>query len=216
VHLSTTRRSAIRRSGDRPVPRRVRHRTPGRSGGRSQSAPASAAHDPSAARLRTGLLVDRGSSPSSRTDVRSAPIRHARARTGGEDVARLRVGAVGAFRRPTNAAPGIAAPAGRSGGDVTESGIPGQTLPSHTLPRQTVSIRLVLLYQRLFDGRPSPCRFTPSCSAYALEALEVHGTMRGQWLTLRRLVRCRPFGPSGWDPVPEAAAHATTACEKGC
>jgi putative membrane protein insertion efficiency factor len=54
------------------------------------------------------------------------------------------------------------------------------------------------------EGRPSPCRFTPTCSAYAVEALEVHGRWRGLWLTLRRLVRCRPFGPSGWDPVPEA------------
>jgi putative membrane protein insertion efficiency factor len=53
------------------------------------------------------------------------------------------------------------------------------------------------------EGRPSPCRFTPSCSAYAVEALEVHGSARGLWLTMRRLVRCRPFGPSGWDPVPE-------------
>jgi putative membrane protein insertion efficiency factor len=52
------------------------------------------------------------------------------------------------------------------------------------------------------EGRPSPCRFTPSCSAYALEALDTHGTRRGLWLTLRRLVRCRPFGPSGYDPVP--------------
>jgi uncharacterized protein len=58
-------------------------------------------------------------------------------------------------------------------------------------------------YQRVFEGRPSPCRFTPSCSTYAREALIVHGTGRGLWLTLRRLTRCRPFGPSGYDPVPE-------------
>ena len=64
-------------------------------------------------------------------------------------------------------------------------------------------IRLVIGYQKAAEGRPSPCRFTPSCSAYAIEALEVHGTARGLWLTVRRLVRCRPFGPSGWDPVPE-------------
>ena len=63
-------------------------------------------------------------------------------------------------------------------------------------------IRLVLAYQRAMDGRPSPCRFTPTCSSYAIEALETHGTLRGLWLTLRRFVRCRPFGPSGWDPVP--------------
>ena len=49
----------------------------------------------------------------------------------------------------------------------------------------------------------SACRFEPTCSAYAIEALDVHGTTRGLWLTVRRLLRCRPFGPSGWDPVPE-------------
>ncbi|HSB88328.1 MAG TPA: membrane protein insertion efficiency factor YidD [Ilumatobacteraceae bacterium] len=64
-------------------------------------------------------------------------------------------------------------------------------------------ISLVDSYQRAFAGRPSPCRFTPSCSTYAREALEVHGTARGLWLTVRRLLRCRPFGPSGYDPVPE-------------
>lgn len=63
-------------------------------------------------------------------------------------------------------------------------------------------------YQRAFSGRPSPCRFYPTCSAYAHEAYEVHGTVRGSWLTVRRLVRCRPLGPSGFDPVPEADSHA--------
>ncbi len=63
-------------------------------------------------------------------------------------------------------------------------------------------IRLVIAYQRATEGRPSPCRFTPSCSSYAVEALQIHGTMRGLWLSIRRLLRCRPFGPSGWDPVP--------------
>ena len=63
-------------------------------------------------------------------------------------------------------------------------------------------MRAVLWYQRVREGRLSPCRFTPSCSAYALEALERHGTARGTRLTARRLLRCRPFGPSGYDPVP--------------
>ncbi len=64
-------------------------------------------------------------------------------------------------------------------------------------------LRMIVGYQRAVDGRPSPCRFTPTCSSYAIEALEVHGTGRGSWLAFRRLLRCRPFGPSGWDPVPE-------------
>ena len=46
------------------------------------------------------------------------------------------------------------------------------------------------------------CRFEPSCSVYCIEALKTHGVLRGCWLTLRRLLRCRPFGPSGYDPVP--------------
>jgi hypothetical protein len=46
------------------------------------------------------------------------------------------------------------------------------------------------------------CRFEPSCSAYALEALERYGARRGAWLSLRRVLRCHPFHPAGFDPVP--------------
>lgn len=67
---------------------------------------------------------------------------------------------------------------------------------------------MVLWYQRAMEGRPSPCRFTPSCSEYSLVALRTHGSWRGLWLTIRRLSRCRPFGPSGWDPVPERRESA--------
>jgi hypothetical protein len=49
--------------------------------------------------------------------------------------------------------------------------------------------------------RPA-CRYLPSCSEYALEALESHGALRGGWLTLRRLGRCHPWGGFGYDPVP--------------
>jgi uncharacterized protein len=49
---------------------------------------------------------------------------------------------------------------------------------------------------------PASCRYTPTCSAYALEALERYGARRGGWLALRRLLRCHPFGSSGYDPVP--------------
>ncbi len=50
---------------------------------------------------------------------------------------------------------------------------------------------------------PSSCRFTPSCSTYALQAITRHGVWRGGGLTLRRLLRCHPWGPAGFDPVPE-------------
>ena len=62
-------------------------------------------------------------------------------------------------------------------------------------------------YRRLTTGRPSPCRFVPSCSTYALEALEEHGAARGSWLTIRRITRCHPWGGTGFDPVPDRKAN---------
>ena len=61
----------------------------------------------------------------------------------------------------------------------------------------------IVAYQFLRAGRPSPCRFTPTCSTYALEAIETHGVLRGLAFALRRLLRCHPWGAHGWDPVPE-------------
>ena len=49
---------------------------------------------------------------------------------------------------------------------------------------------------------PASCRFTPTCSQYALEALRKHGPIKGLWLTIRRILRCHPWGGSGYDPVP--------------
>ncbi|MEL6934542.1 MAG: membrane protein insertion efficiency factor YidD [Pseudomonadota bacterium] len=49
------------------------------------------------------------------------------------------------------------------------------------------------------------CRFQPSCSVYAIEALETHGPLRGLWLTIVRIARCNPWGGSGYDPVPPVA-----------
>lgn len=48
------------------------------------------------------------------------------------------------------------------------------------------------------------CRFQPTCSEYAIEALQVHGVLRGSWLAARRIGRCHPWGASGYDPVPDA------------
>jgi uncharacterized protein len=74
-------------------------------------------------------------------------------------------------------------------------------------PVARVLHRSVRLYQRVTDGRPSPCRFVPTCSNYALDALETRGAVRGSLLTARRLSRCHPWGGHGWDPVPEGKHH---------
>ncbi|EAQ05149.1 hypothetical protein OB2597_07685 [Pseudooceanicola batsensis HTCC2597] len=75
--------------------------------------------------------------------------------------------------------------------------------------------RLVALPVRAYRLILSPwvghgCRFQPTCSAYALEALEKHGGVRGSWLALRRIARCHPFGQSGYDPVPEPRRRGRT------
>jgi uncharacterized protein len=60
-------------------------------------------------------------------------------------------------------------------------------------------------YRFVFSARPSPCRFDPTCSQYGLDALEGHGALRGSWLTIRRISRCRPGGGQGYDPAPPRA-----------
>jgi len=65
------------------------------------------------------------------------------------------------------------------------------------------ALRLIQVYQALVSpGLPPACRFEPSCSRYAYGAIERYGALRGGWLALRRLVRCQPWGGSGYDPVP--------------
>ena len=66
-----------------------------------------------------------------------------------------------------------------------------------------VLIGMVRLYQvGISPWTPASCRFTPTCSSYAIEALERHGARRGSWLALKRLLRCHPWGGRGYDPVP--------------
>ncbi len=67
----------------------------------------------------------------------------------------------------------------------------------------------VRAYQLARADRPSPCRFVPSCSTYAVEALQAHGALKGSWLSIRRLGRCQPWGGQGYDPVPPRSTWNT-------
>jgi len=68
-----------------------------------------------------------------------------------------------------------------------------------------VLMALITGYRRFVSPLLGPrCRFAPSCSAYALEAVREHGALRGTWLAVRRIGRCHPFNPGGFDPVPPA------------
>ena len=73
-------------------------------------------------------------------------------------------------------------------------------------------VYLVGFYRRWISPvLPPSCRFYPSCSAYAIDALTVHGVLRGSWLTIRRLLRCGPWHPGGVDPVPPASSFRSDA-----
>ena len=80
-----------------------------------------------------------------------------------------------------------------------------QSLPQRGL------LGIVKLYRLFFKAwLGSACRFEPSCSAYALQALERHGAARGTWLTAGRLLRCHPYCHGGCDPVPQKFTHTAT------
>lgn len=69
---------------------------------------------------------------------------------------------------------------------------------------KTLLIAPIRFYQYVLSpwvGRS--CRFTPTCSQYAIEAIETHGALKGLWLAARRIARCQPWCPGGYDPVPE-------------
>ncbi len=76
-------------------------------------------------------------------------------------------------------------------------------------PLQWILIKLIRGYQVFLSplknalfGPSAKCRFTPTCSQYGLEAIRIHGVLKGGWLAFRRLLRCNPWGPFGPDPVP--------------
>ena len=81
----------------------------------------------------------------------------------------------------------------------------GQVAQARPSAAARVLMSLISGYRRFISPLLAPrCRFAPSCSAYALEAVREHGAPRGTWLAVRRIGRCHPFNPGGFDPVPPA------------
>ena len=79
-----------------------------------------------------------------------------------------------------------------------------------------LAVALIRGYQYFVSPLLGPrCRFYPSCSHYAVEAIQRHGLLRGGWLAARRIVRCHPLNPGGYDPVPSSAAQVPRSCACG-
>jgi putative membrane protein insertion efficiency factor len=75
--------------------------------------------------------------------------------------------------------------------------------PMRSNPVTEALVGAIRIYKRCISPlMPARCRFVPSCSSYAIEALREHGLGRGSWLTVARVLRCHPFARSGFDPVP--------------
>ncbi|PZS14658.1 MAG: membrane protein insertion efficiency factor YidD [Pseudonocardiales bacterium] len=108
---------------------------------------------------------------------------------------------------PTGAQPAVSRDSTETRGSTQAAG--------HTVATGPV-VRLLVVILRFYrrwisPALPPTCRFFPSCSAYAIEALTVHGMLRGSWWTVRRLLRCGPWHPGGMDPVPPARSPRSPA-----
>jgi len=76
---------------------------------------------------------------------------------------------------------------------------------------KVILLSLIRGYRRFISPLfPPSCRFQPTCSQYALEAIADYGTIKGSWLGIKRILRCHPFHPGGYDPVPKKHQHDDT------
>ena len=78
-----------------------------------------------------------------------------------------------------------------------------------------VLLALIRLYRAFSAGTTPRCRFLPTCSTYAVEAIGRHGAARGTWYSVRRLAKCHPLGPFGYDPVPPPSASPSKSSVRG-
>lgn len=94
-----------------------------------------------------------------------------------------------------------------------------QNQPETSVKRSPLAwcfVSLVRFYQLVISPFLGPrCRFQPTCSSYALEAINLHGGVKGGWLALKRIVKCHPWGGFGYDPVPKGTNEAASHCSDG-